>query len=141
MPTASGFPIRAAFALNFAFLFLTIPAARAQETGAPDSVAALSDALVAAYKGYMAQMQPRLPELFGRLPKAKLEVVPMPAYMAPNQPAAFYDQGTPDGKRPGNVDVNTYNFADRSLGMGYPGGSAILFALVIAFMILFVPMK
>jgi uncharacterized protein (DUF885 family) len=39
----------------------------------------------------------------------------MPAYMAPTQPAAFYDQGTPDGKRPGNVDVNTYNFADRSL--------------------------
>ena len=51
-------------------------------------------------------MQPRLPELFGTLPKAKLEVVPMPAYMAPNQPQAFYDQGTPDGKRPGNVDVN-----------------------------------
>ena len=26
-------------------------------------------------QGYIAQMQPRLPELFGRLPKAKLEVV------------------------------------------------------------------
>jgi uncharacterized protein (DUF885 family) len=81
----------------------------------PKEHPASADALVAAYKGYIAQMQPRLPELFGRLPKAKLEVVPMPAYMAPNQPAAFYDQGTPDGKRPGNVDVNTYNFADRSL--------------------------
>ena len=76
---------------------------------------ASSDALLAAYKGYIAQMQPRLPELFGRLPKAKLEVVPMPAYMAPNQPQAFYDQGTPDGKRPGHVDVNLYNWADRSL--------------------------
>jgi uncharacterized protein (DUF885 family) len=74
-----------------------------------------ADALLAAYKGYIAQMQPRLPELFGRLPKAKLEVVEMPAYMAPNQPQAFYDQGTPDGKRPGQVDVNTYNWADRSL--------------------------
>jgi uncharacterized protein (DUF885 family) len=39
----------------------------------------------------------------------------MPAYMAPNQPQAFYDQGTPDGKRPGHVDVNLYNWADRSL--------------------------
>jgi uncharacterized protein (DUF885 family) len=39
----------------------------------------------------------------------------MPAYMAPNQPQAFYDQSTPDGKRPGQVDINTYNFADRSL--------------------------
>ena len=81
----------------------------------PKEHPASADALIAAYKSYIAQMQPRLPELFGTLPKAKLEVVPMPAYMAPNQPEAFYDQGTPDGKRPGNVDVNTYNWADRSL--------------------------
>jgi uncharacterized protein (DUF885 family) len=81
----------------------------------PKQHPASADALIAAYKGYIAQMEPRLPQLFGTLPKAKLEVVPMPAYMAPNQPQAFYDQGTPDGKRPGNVDVNTYNFADRSL--------------------------
>ena len=33
------------------------------------------EALLDTYKGYIAQMQPRLPELFGRLPKAKLEVV------------------------------------------------------------------
>ncbi|HEY2737548.1 MAG TPA: DUF885 domain-containing protein, partial [Thermoanaerobaculia bacterium] len=66
-------------------------------------------------RGYIAQMQPKLPQLFGALPKAKLEVVAMPAYMAPTQPQAFYDQGTPDGSRPGRVDVNTYNFADRSL--------------------------
>jgi uncharacterized protein (DUF885 family) len=76
---------------------------------------ASADALLATYRGYIAQMQPRLPQLFGTLPKAKLEVVAMPDYMAPNQPQAFYDQGTPDGKRPGQVDVNTYHFADRSL--------------------------
>ena len=81
----------------------------------PREKPASPDALVATYKGYIGQMQPRLPELFGRLPKAKLEVVPMPDYMAPNQPQAYYDQGTPDGKRPGNVDVNLYHFADRSL--------------------------
>jgi uncharacterized protein (DUF885 family) len=76
---------------------------------------ASADALLATYRGYVAQMQPRLPELFGTLPKARLEVVAMPDYMAPNQPQAFYDQGTPDGRRPGQVDVNTYHFADRSL--------------------------
>ena len=81
----------------------------------PKEHAASAEALVAAYKGYIAQMQPRLPELFGRLPKARLEVIEMPAYMAPNQPQAYYDQGTPDGKRPGQVDVNTYKWADRSL--------------------------
>jgi uncharacterized protein (DUF885 family) len=74
-----------------------------------------ADAVIDAYKGYIAQMQPQLPELFGTLPKEKLEVIPMPAYMAPNQPQAFYDQGTPDGKRPGHVDVNLYNWQDRSL--------------------------
>ena len=81
----------------------------------PKEHPASADALLAAYKGYIAQMSPRLPELFGRLPKAKLEVVAMPAYMAPDQPQAFYDQGTPNGKRPGNVDVNLYHWADRSL--------------------------
>jgi len=74
-----------------------------------------SDALLSAYKGYIAQMQPRLPEMFGHLPKGKLEVVAMPEYMAPTQPQAFYDQGTPDLKRPGRVDVNLYNWAERSL--------------------------
>jgi uncharacterized protein (DUF885 family) len=59
----------------------------------PEEHPASADALIDAYKGYIAQMQPRLPELFGRLPKEKLEVVPMPAY----------------------VDVNLYNWADRSL--------------------------
>jgi uncharacterized protein (DUF885 family) len=76
---------------------------------------ASAGALLDAYRHYIAQMQPRLPELFGTLPKAKLEVVAIPDYMAPNQAAAFYDQGTPDGKRPGQVDINTYHFADRSL--------------------------
>jgi uncharacterized protein (DUF885 family) len=73
------------------------------------------EALLDDYRGYIAQMQPKLPELFGRLPKAKLEVVPMPEFVEKDQAAAYYDQGSPDGKRPGRVDVNTYNFADRSL--------------------------
>jgi uncharacterized protein (DUF885 family) len=73
------------------------------------------EALLDAYKGYIAQMQPRLPELFGRLPKAPLEVVPMPAFAEKDSPMAYYDQGTADGSRPGRVDVNLYNLADRAL--------------------------
>ena len=73
------------------------------------------EALIDAYKGYIAQMQPRLPELFGRLPKAQLEVVPMPTFAEKNSPMAYYNQGTADGTRPGRVDVNLYNFAERSL--------------------------
>jgi uncharacterized protein (DUF885 family) len=71
--------------------------------------------LIDAFRGYIAQMQPKLPELFGTLPKAKLEVIEMPSYIAKDQAEAFYDQGSADGKRPGKVDVNTYNFAERSL--------------------------
>jgi uncharacterized protein (DUF885 family) len=73
------------------------------------------DALIDAYKGYLNQMQGKLPDLFGRLPKAKLEVVPMPTFAEKNSPMAYYNQGTADGSRPGRVDVNLYNFGDRSL--------------------------
>jgi uncharacterized protein (DUF885 family) len=74
-----------------------------------------AEALMSAYKGYIAQMQPRLPELFGRLPKAPLEVVAMPSFAEKNSPMAYFSQGTTDGSRPGRVDVNLYNFAERSL--------------------------
>jgi len=74
-----------------------------------------AEALIDAYKGYIAGMKPKLPELFGRLPKAPLEVVAVPSYMEKDQSAAYYDNGTPDGSRPGHVYVNTYNFAERSL--------------------------
>jgi uncharacterized protein (DUF885 family) len=39
----------------------------------------------------------------------------MPEFVAKNNAAAYYEQGSPDGKRPGKVRVNTYDFADRSL--------------------------
>lgn len=73
------------------------------------------EALLDDYKGYIARMEPKLPQLFGTLPKAKLEVLPVPAYIEKDQAAAYYDPGSQDGKRPGRVYVNTYNFADRSL--------------------------
>ena len=73
------------------------------------------EALLDAYRLHEAAMETKLPELFGRLPKAKLEVVPVPSFSEKDQAAAYYDEGSPDGKRPGRVYVNTYNFADRSL--------------------------
>ncbi len=74
-----------------------------------------AQALIDAYKGYIGQMKPKLPQLFGTLPKAPLEVVAVPAYMEKDQAPAYYDNGTPDGSRPGHVYVNTYKFAERSL--------------------------
>ena len=81
----------------------------------PKEHPASKESLLEAYRGYIAQMEPKLPGLFGTLPRAKLEVEPVPAFIEKDQAAAYYNQGTPDGKRPGRVDVNTYNFAERLL--------------------------
>ena len=81
----------------------------------PKEHPASAEALMAAYSTYIGQMKPKLPELFGRLPKAPLEVVAMPSFISKDQAAADYEQGTPDGSRPGRVNVNLYNFAERSL--------------------------
>ena len=67
------------------------------------------------YRADLNQMRPKLPDLFTRLPKAPLVVQAIPAYMAKDQAPAYYEQGTPDGSRPGTVFVNTYDFQHRSL--------------------------
>ncbi len=76
---------------------------------------ASAEALIAVYRGYLDGMRPKLPQLFGRLPKAPLEVEAVPDYMAKNQAPAYYQHGTPDGKRPGIFFVNTYDYQQRSL--------------------------
>jgi uncharacterized protein (DUF885 family) len=59
------------------------------------------------YRRYIDQMWPRLPQLFGRLPKAKVEVLPVEAFREKEASDAAYDTGSPDGARPGRVWVNT----------------------------------
>ncbi len=81
----------------------------------PKLKATSGDALLAAYKGYVGPMQAKLPDLFGILPKAPLEVVAMPDYMAASAPPAYYVAGTPDGKVPGKLWVDTYKATDRNL--------------------------
>jgi uncharacterized protein (DUF885 family) len=73
------------------------------------------EALLAAYRGYVTPMQAKLPTLFGHLPKAPVEVVPMPDFLAKTAPPAYYEPGTPDGSRPGRLLVDTYNATDRNL--------------------------
>jgi uncharacterized protein (DUF885 family) len=59
------------------------------------------------YRHYIDQMWPKLPQLFGRLPKAKVEVLPVEAFREKEASEASYDTGSPDGSRPGRVWVNT----------------------------------
>ncbi len=59
------------------------------------------------YRKYTAQMKPQLPKLFGRLPNADLIVMPVESFREKDAPGAQYVPGTPDGSRPGHVEVNT----------------------------------
>jgi uncharacterized protein (DUF885 family) len=60
------------------------------------------------YTHYRDQMYTKLPELFGRLPKNKLDVVPMEAFRSASAPPADYSIGAGDGSRPGRINVNEY---------------------------------
>jgi uncharacterized protein (DUF885 family) len=71
--------------------------------------------LLDTYRGHLDDMRPKLPQLFGRLPKAPLVVKPVPEFEEQQQAAAYYFHGAPDGSRPGTVYVNTYKFATRPL--------------------------
>jgi len=72
-----------------------------------------ADQILDDFRRYIAQMEPKLPELFTLLPKSPVTVEAIPAFQA--AAATHYVTGTPDGKRPGRVVVATSNFADRSL--------------------------
>lgn len=50
---------------------------------------------------YIEQLTKRLPEYFGRLPKASLEVRRVEPFREQDGAAQHYRQGTPDGSRPG----------------------------------------
>ena len=65
------------------------------------------------FRRYIAEMEPKLPELFTLLPKSPVTVEAIPAFQA--AAATHYVTGTPDGKRPGRVVVATSDFAERSL--------------------------
>jgi uncharacterized protein (DUF885 family) len=59
------------------------------------------------YRKYLAQMETQLPQLFGTLPKAKVQVQAVEAWREKEASMAQYMAGTPDGKRPGLITVNT----------------------------------
>jgi uncharacterized protein (DUF885 family) len=74
---------------------------------------ASSEQIVDDFRKYIAQMQPKLPDLFGFIPGSPVTVEPMPDFEPGS--ATHYQTGTPDGKRPGRVVVAVANFAQRSL--------------------------
>jgi uncharacterized protein (DUF885 family) len=65
------------------------------------------------YRHYIAQMQPKLPQLFTFIPGSPVTVEAIPAFQSAD--ATHYQTGTPDGKRPGRVSVATSDYAHRTL--------------------------
>src|SRR5581483_1684239 len=65
------------------------------------------------YQHYTDQMYTKLPQLFGHLPKNRLEVVPMDAFRAPDAVPADYSPGS--ATRPGKINVNEYDPTHRLL--------------------------
>jgi uncharacterized protein (DUF885 family) len=61
------------------------------------------------YQKYTDQMYLKLPAMFGRLPKAKVEILPIEQFRE-KEASTEYVEGTPDGSRPGHIMANTGNF-------------------------------
>jgi uncharacterized protein (DUF885 family) len=93
--------------------FSDLAAFRAALKTNPKYIPTSSDQILDDFRHYIAQMEPKLPELFTLLPKSPVTVEAIPAFDA--GAATHYVTGTPDGKRPGRVVVATSNFKDRSL--------------------------
>lgn len=95
--------------------FADLASFRASLKTNPKTHATSREDILNRYRGYLAQMQPELPKLFDLLPKTKVVVVPVEAFREKEAPTAEYHQGTPDGSRPGQIFVNTGDFANRSV--------------------------
>jgi uncharacterized protein (DUF885 family) len=95
--------------------FKDIASLRASIAANPKMHPTSAEQLLDAYRGYIDGMKPKLPQLFGRLPKAFLTVEAVPEFLAKDSAPAYYEAGTPDGKRPGTFFVSTYKFESRLL--------------------------
>ena len=72
-----------------------------------------SASLINRYKEIAEEANIALPKLFGKLPKLKFEVVPVPAYSQKSQTTAYYNGGSLRSGRPGYYFVNTYDLSSR----------------------------
>jgi uncharacterized protein (DUF885 family) len=87
--------------------FASLAELRAHVADDPKLHASSREDLLHRYETYIAQMNAKLPELFGHLPKATVKVLPTEAFREASASSAEYEPGTPDGSRPGTVRVNT----------------------------------
>ncbi|MBV9435610.1 MAG: DUF885 domain-containing protein, partial [Acidobacteria bacterium] len=92
--------------------FSDVASYRASLHNNPKYTPTSADQILDDFRHYIAQMEPKLPQLFGLLPKSPVTVEAIPPFQS--AAATHYVPGTPDGKRPGRVVVATSNFEHRS---------------------------
>ncbi|HTU41182.1 MAG TPA: DUF885 domain-containing protein [Candidatus Aquilonibacter sp.] len=93
--------------------FADLASFRASLKTNPKYIPTSAEQILDDFRHYIAQMEPKLPELFTLLPKSPVTVEAIPPFQS--AAATHYVIGTPDGKRPGRVVVATSDFAHRSM--------------------------
>jgi len=93
--------------------FADLASFRASLKTNPKYIPTSAEQILDDFRHYIAQMEPKLPELFTLLPKSPVTVEAIPAFQS--AAATHYVTGTPDGQRPGRVVVATSDFAHRTL--------------------------
>jgi uncharacterized protein (DUF885 family) len=93
--------------------FADLASFRASLKTNPKYIPTSAEQILDDFRRYIAQMEPKLPQLFTLLPKSPVTVEAIPPFQS--AAATHYVTGTPDGRRPGRVVVATSNFAERSL--------------------------
>ena len=72
-----------------------------------------ADDLRLRYEAIGKRVDARVREQFSLIPKTALEIRPVPAYKEKTDAGGSYQQGTPDGSRPGVFFYNTYDLPSR----------------------------
>jgi uncharacterized protein (DUF885 family) len=93
--------------------FADVAAFRKSLATNPKYIPTSAEQILDDYRRYLAQMQPKLTQLFTVIPPQPVTVEAIPSFQAAM--ATHYQEGTPDGKRPGRISVATSDFAHRSL--------------------------
>ncbi len=69
--------------------------------------------LVAAADKILQRTKPRMPKLFGRIPKTDCVMKEIESFRAPASPVAYYNPPAEDGSRPGYYYINTFQPQER----------------------------
>ena len=69
--------------------------------------------LLSRYRDVCKKIDPKLPALFGTLPRLTYGVREIPRFMAPAQTTAYYQPGSPQRGEPGYFYANTYRLEQR----------------------------